>query len=102
MALAPILAPLVGGQLVNNYQWQAIFWLSSFLSLVCLLIIFFRMPETSKPQEHLQLSRTFASYLEILKDKEFLRNALAGGTLQAGMFAYITGSSFVFIDLFGV
>lgn len=102
MGLAPILAPLVGGQLVNHYQWQSIFWVSSILSLVCLAIIYFRMPETANNKATPEVSRTFANYLDILRDKEFMRNALAGGTLQAGMFAYITGSSFVFIELFGV
>ena len=102
MGLAPILAPLVGGQLVSYYQWQSIFWLSSLLSVMCFLIILFRMPETAVAKSNMRILETFASYLDIFKDKEFLRNALAGGTLQAGMFAYITGSSFVFIDLFGV
>ena len=50
----------------------------------------------------MRLSKTAKIYADILKNRKFLGFTLAGGFAQAGLFAYITGSPFVFIELFGV
>lgn len=60
------------------------------------------MPETKASNPNVRAGKSFDIYLSILKDKKFLGFTLAGGLAQAGMFAYITGSPFVFIELFGI
>jgi DHA1 family bicyclomycin/chloramphenicol resistance-like MFS transporter len=102
MGVAPILAPLIGGYVALFFGWRAIFFLVSFFSLLCLVAVFKFLPETRKPNPDIRLSKTFGIYWNIFTNKEFLGFTLAGGLAQAGMFAYITGSPFVFIDLFGV
>lgn len=102
MGVAPILAPLVGGYVAFFFGWRAIFGIVSIISAICFAAVFRFLPETREPNPNVKLSKTFGIYFSIFKDKKFLGFALAGGLAQAGMFAYITGSPFVFINLFGV
>ena len=103
MGLAPILAPMLGGVLVNLAGWQSIFLALSLFSAGCLLAVSLGLPE-SLP-EHIPrqpLSGALRQYLRLLADRVFLGHALTGGIAIAGMFAYIAGSPFVFIKLYGV
>ncbi len=102
MGVAPILAPLIGGYVALFFGWHFIFLIVCIFSAICLIAVITLLPETREPNPSIEISRTFGIYLSILKDKKFLGFTLAGGLAQAGMFAYITGSPFVFIELFGV
>jgi len=104
MGAAPMFAPLLGGKLLNWADWRAIFWCLSAIGMVCLAAVIWRMPETQKT-EHIQslhLGRILGTYLRLLRDVRFLAYALIGALSLGGMFAYIAGSPFVFIDLFGL
>ncbi|HEX8541523.1 MAG TPA: multidrug effflux MFS transporter [Pseudomonas sp.] len=103
MGLAPILAPMLGGLLVNVYGWQAIFLSLTAFSALASLSVALWLPE-SMPATHprLPLSGAFRQYANLFKDRVFLGHALTGGIAMAGMFAYIAGSPFVFIKLYGV
>ena len=103
MGLAPILAPMLGGVLVNLAGWQSIFLALSLFSAGCLLAISFGLPESMPADMPRQpLSGAFRQYLRLFADRVFIGHALTGGTAIAGMFAYIAGSPFVFIKLYGV
>lgn len=102
MGVAPILAPLLGGYVALFFGWHAIFAVVSVFSAISLAAVYRFLPETKEPNPNVRLGETFGIYLNILKDKNFLAFTLAGGLAQAGMFAYITGSPFVFIELFGI
>lgn len=103
MGLAPILAPMLGGLLVNVYGWQAIFMTLTLFSALTAMAVALGLPE-SMPAGHprLPLSGALGSYWALLGDRIFLGHALTGGIAIAGMFAYIAGSPFVFIKLYGV
>lgn len=100
--LAPILAPLLGGYLSLAFGWRAIFLCLVIASALCIGATYLVLPETKKPAGNPARQPAFRTYWSILRDKRFLGPALAGSVAQAGMFAYITGSPFVFIELFGV
>ncbi|QKZ02901.1 MULTISPECIES: multidrug effflux MFS transporter [Pseudomonas] len=103
MGLAPILAPMLGGLLVNTWGWQWIFGLLTLFSALCGAAVFLGLPE-SMPAHHPRqpLSGALGQYVRLFKDPMFLGNALTGGIAMAGMFAYVAGSPFVFIKLYGV
>ncbi len=103
MGLAPILAPMLGGLLVNLYGWQSIFLSLTAFSALASLAVALGLPE-SMPATHprLPLSGAFTQYRRLLGDRIFLGHALTGGIAMAGMFSYIAGSPFVFIKLYGV
>lgn len=103
MGLAPILAPLAGGLLLAYVGWQSIFLCLTLFSALCGLAIAAWLPETLAPARPVALLRAAPrQYWRLLMDPVFMGHALTGGLVMAGMFAYIAGSPFVFIQLYGV
>lgn len=103
MGVAPILAPLVGGWLMLLGGWQSIFGFLTLFSAAFLLLVWLRLPETLPAGgSRSQLSSALGRYGRLLREPEFMFHALTGGLAMAGMFAYIAGSPFVFIQLYGV
>jgi DHA1 family bicyclomycin/chloramphenicol resistance-like MFS transporter len=103
MGLAPILAPMLGGLLVNTWGWQWIFILLTLFSAACTAAVALGLPESMPADRPRQpLSGALGLYWSLLRDRVYLGHALTGGIAMAGMFAYIAGSPFVFIKLYGV
>jgi DHA1 family bicyclomycin/chloramphenicol resistance-like MFS transporter len=103
MGLAPILAPLIGGYINQAVGWRAIFGLLATANLICMLGIFFLLPETLKvrPSE-LKLTAIVKTYWDLLCERDFVLFVFPDAAIRAGMFAYIAGSPFVFIEIFHV
>src|SRR5512133_506433 len=95
MAIAPLVGPLVGGQIVVLAGWRAIFWTMVGIGIVAIAALF-TIPETLPAARRNQesLGRALARYGELLRDRRFLGYASAGGFFYAGMFAYIAGTPF--------
>jgi len=103
MGLAPILAPMLGGLLVNTTGWQSIFLVLTGFSALAGLAVALGLPESMPAHLPRQpLSGALRQYARLLKDPIYLGHALTGGIAIAGMFAYIAGSPFVLIKLYGV
>jgi DHA1 family bicyclomycin/chloramphenicol resistance-like MFS transporter len=103
MGLAPILAPMLGGLLVNTTGWQSIFLVLTGFSALAGLAVAIGLPESLPAHVPRQpLSGALRQYGRLLSDPVYLGHALTGGIAIAGMFAYIAGSPFVFIKLYGV
>ncbi|MHC8304045.1 multidrug effflux MFS transporter [Pseudomonas sp. PB3P13] len=103
MGLAPILAPMLGGLLVNTTGWQSIFLALTGFSALAALAVALGLPESMPANAPRQpLSGALRQYGRLLSDPIYLGHALTGGIAIAGMFAYITGSPYVFIKLYGV
>lgn len=104
MGLAPITAPFLGGQILLYFDWRAIFWFLTFFGLLCFLLVAFGLPESlpTERRQHLTLGSVLGKYGKLLRDKPFMGFAIVNGCISGGMFAYISGSPFVFIDLHGV
>src|SRR6267142_1619252 len=104
MGVGPVLAPILGGQILTWVGWRAIFWLHASLGFLGLAASILLLPETLRPEtaRPLAVRSVLSGYYELLRDKAFVGYALTGGLGMAGMFAYIVGSPFVFIELFHV
>jgi DHA1 family bicyclomycin/chloramphenicol resistance-like MFS transporter len=104
MGLAPITAPLIGGQLLVLFGWRAIFLVLGGFGLFCLGLVWFGLPETlpSERRNRTGLGAALRAYGGLLGDGRYMGFAVAGGLASAAMFAYISGSPFVFIELNGV
>lgn len=103
MGTAPMLAPLVGGWMLSLAGWRSIFWVLFAFGLMCLVATLAGLPET-RPAHAVRPGPGDAlrGYRILLKHRRFLGYTFAGGFAQGGMFAYISGSPFVFIDVYGV
>jgi len=103
MGLAPILAPLAGGLLLSSLGWPSIFICLTLFSFACLLAVAKWLPETlADDAPPAPLRGALGEYKRLFADLPFMGYALTGGFAIAGMFAYIAGSPFIFIELYGI
>jgi DHA1 family bicyclomycin/chloramphenicol resistance-like MFS transporter len=101
---APILAPVIGGQLLNFTSWRGIFLVLTAFGLALLAAVAFGLKE-SLPVERRRtggLSETFGAFGILLSDRHFVGYALSAGLAFAAMFAYISGSPFVTEEIYHV
>jgi DHA1 family bicyclomycin/chloramphenicol resistance-like MFS transporter len=100
LVLIGILAPLLGGVMMTAIGWRSIFWFLTAVSFLTFLSVHFFLKETSTPHPDHKLTKVLHNYLEVFKDRQFTGYAFSLSFIYAGMFAYITGSPFVFIEHF--
>jgi DHA1 family bicyclomycin/chloramphenicol resistance-like MFS transporter len=102
--LAPILAPLAGGQILSVTSWRGIFVVLAVLSAMLAALVAVGLRETLPPERRSDrgLARTVATMRALLRDRWFVGHALAGGLGFGALFAYISGSSFVLQGIYGV
>jgi MFS transporter, DHA1 family, multidrug resistance protein len=104
MGLAPILAPLVGGQLLARLGWRSIFWAHAAYGAIWLTAVAGALPESLAVDRRRRepLGAIMRVYRGLLVDRLFMGHVLTGALVFAGLLAYISGSPFVFIELFHV
>jgi DHA1 family bicyclomycin/chloramphenicol resistance-like MFS transporter len=104
MGVAPILAPLAGGQILLFTGWRGTFVFMTLGALALLLLASRMMTESLKPERVIPLSagNILRTYAILLRDRRFCAYAFSGGMGSAGMFGYIVASPRVFIEHFGV
>lgn len=103
MGVAPILAPLAGGWLLELGNWTWIFLFLTLFSAVFSFAVFFGLKETLAPSATPPaLSSALGRYRRLFSEPLFMFHALTGGIAMAGMFAYIAGSPFLIIELYGI
>jgi DHA1 family bicyclomycin/chloramphenicol resistance-like MFS transporter len=102
--LAPILAPLIGGQLLRFTPWRGVFVTLAVIGGVLLLAAAAGLSETLPPAlcQSGGARATLASFRRPLGDRSFVGYALSCGLAFAAMFAYISGSPFVLQGIYGV
>ena len=101
--LAPILAPILGAQLLRATSWRGLFVTLAIVGAAMLLAVAVGLDETLPASRRrsggsYQTARTFAG---LLHDRIFLGYALTNGFAFGTLFAYIAGSPFVIQDLYG-
>jgi len=103
MALAPVIAPVFGGVLQILFGWRASFVALTATGLLIALAIWLLLPETLERRGHpLSVSGLLRSYRDFLSDRSFLAHVGLAVFVFAGLFAWISGSSFVLQDLYGL
>ncbi|WP_411736226.1 multidrug effflux MFS transporter [Paenibacillus sp. M2] len=102
--VAPIAAPIIGGQMLTYTSWRGVFILLSLIGILTLLAVIFGLGETlpSNRRSSGGLKQTLITFRQIAGDRQFMGYALTQGFVAAGMFAYISGSPFVLQKIYGV
>jgi DHA1 family bicyclomycin/chloramphenicol resistance-like MFS transporter len=102
--VAPIVAPLIGGFLLEHFQWHAIFWTLAAIGIACGAAVIFDLPETLPLERRLRqpIKTLVRRSAAILLDGRFIGYALAIGFSYGALFAYITGSPKTYISYFGI
>ena len=99
--LAPVLAPLVGGQLLLFTTWRVIFIILAVFSAI-LLVGSFLFRESLPKEKRITggVGAAAKNYITLIKDKPFLGQALIQLFAFGAFFAYISGSSFIYQNIF--
>jgi len=103
IGLAPILAPVIGGQLLRFTSWRGVFVALSVLGLALTAIGARLLPETL-PRERRRaagLGITLRTFAQLLADRRFVGFVLIVGLGGGAMIGYVAGSSFVLQDVYG-
>ncbi len=102
--LAPIVAPLLGGYILAVAPWEAIFVVLTLFGVGCLWAASRGLPETLPPERrHAQgIGGVIRAFGEVVSNRDFMAPALSGAFAAACIFAFITGSPFVYMHLHGV
>jgi len=103
-ALAPVVAPSLGGVLQATFGWRASFLGMAALGLCAILLVTRLLPETMKqrPQEPMSLLSIVRGYGVFLGHRNFRIYLAIVAASYGGLFAWISGSSFVLQDLYGL
>lgn len=104
LGVSPIIAPTAGGYMTAHFGWHSIFILLTVITLVILLAVIFYLPESKKPDPTFSLrpKPILASFKKVISDPQFYTYSLTGAMASAGLYAYLAGSPFVFMDLYNV
>ncbi|NDL62046.1 multidrug effflux MFS transporter [Acerihabitans arboris] len=103
MAIAPIIGPLLGGQIVRVASWHAIFWLLAIIGTLMFISLWW-LPETLPVERRVKASigSAFGNYFSLLKNWKFMRYTLCVTLYYVAAYAFITGSPFVYISYYQV
>ena len=101
--LAPVLAPLIGGQLLLFTTWRVIFVILAVFSAILLVgSLVFRESLPKEKRVTGGVDVAIKNYITLIKDKPFLGQTLIQLFAFGGFFAYISGSSFVYQNIFNL
>lgn len=101
--IAPVVAPVLGGQLSRVMSWRGIFWCLAGVG-VALLACGLALPESHLPSRRTTggLAATLHGFGRLLRDRPFVAVVTSSGLATASMFAYIAGATFVLQRIYGL
>ena len=104
MGAAPVLAPTVGGELLRITSWRGVFAVLALYGLLLLVVGALAVPETLPPGRRVTggIGGTLRTYRGLLRDRVYVGLVLVAGLTMAGLFSYVSGSSFVYQRQFGL
>ncbi|MEV6049451.1 multidrug effflux MFS transporter [Streptomyces sp. NPDC052107] len=101
--VAPIVAPLIGGQILRVTDWRGVFVVLTVVGVLLAALVWLRLPETLPPAERHDggVGAALRAMRGLLADLPFTGYMLAGGFAFAALFAYISASPFVIQEIYG-
>jgi len=100
--LAPVLAPVIGSQLLAVMDWRGVFWVLGAYAVVVVAAVGFLIVETlPESRRHVAGHSTLRDrYGALFRDRVYLGAAIIGGMTFTGLFGYLSTSSFLFQELY--
>ncbi|MFF5367770.1 multidrug effflux MFS transporter [Streptomyces sp. NPDC013187] len=101
--VAPIVAPLIGGQVLRVTDWRGVFVVLTVIGVLIGILVWTRLPETLEPAERHGggVGEALRAMRGLLADRAFAGYMLTGGFAFAALFAYISASPFVIQEIYG-
>ncbi len=104
MGVAPILAPSVGSLVLTFFDWRTVFIVLALMSFALILALHFWLPDVKVADSSLSMrpKAVLSTYLMVIKRPTFLGYSLVTAMTSAALFAWISSSSYIFIELLGL
>ena len=103
IAVAPAVAPIVGGYIHVAFGWQANFFVIAVMSLIATAFVARLLPESTQADPHaMRPSVIFQGYKNLLANSDFLTHTAVLGVALGLIFVFVTGAPFVLMDMMGV
>ncbi len=104
VGVSPIIAPTLGGYVTAAFGWKYIFVILSIMAAAILAAVHVALPESRQPDLSVSLKPKpiVKGFLAVLKEPQFYTYAFTGSIASAGLYAYIAGSPYVFMELYKV
>lgn len=104
IGVAPILAPSLGGFLLQLTGWRGIFVTLAAIAVVLFVVALLGMDETLPVERRrpARIGATLRTYAVLLRDRAFVGLVLLAGLMFSALFAYVAGSSFVLQEYYGL
>ncbi|OBQ95345.1 MULTISPECIES: multidrug effflux MFS transporter [unclassified Mesorhizobium] len=103
-SVSPILAPLTGSQIIESFGWRAVFWTVTGAAALATILLATSLKETRSAEERANSSfgTALAGYRYLMSDRNFLGLTAIAGFGIASFFVYLSSSSFILIDHYGL
>lgn len=104
IAVSPIIAPSLGGFITTYIGWRYIFIMLIIVIASIIAGIYFLLPDSKGPDSTFSLRPTaiLSSFASIIKHPQFALYTFSGSIASAGLYAFISGSPYVFLEVFNV
>lgn len=104
IAVSPIIAPSLGGFITTYIGWRYIFIMLIIVIASIIAGIYFFLPDSKGPDSSFSLKPTaiLSSFASIIKHPQFALYTFSGSIASAGLYAFISGSPYVFLEVFKV
>ncbi|MGW1682297.1 multidrug effflux MFS transporter [Saccharopolyspora sp. NPDC002376] len=104
MGVAPILAPSLGGAILLTGSWRGVFGALAVLGAILLVVAIFALQESLPPERRqaAQFRPVLHTYRQLITDRDFVLLAIVAALAMSALFSYISGSSFVLQEQFGL
>lgn len=104
LAIAPMVAPLIGGWLAQTWDWRVIFWAMGLATSFAVMASFAKMPETLAytKREQLNFGSIFKGYRAVLGNRIAMTYASATAGVMAVFFTYIAATPFLYMQTYGL
>lgn len=104
VGVSPIIAPTLGGYIAEYLNWKYIFVVLTIIAAIILIAVHFALPESKEPDRQLSLrpGPIMKGFLGVMREPQFYTYALTGAIAASGLYAYIAGSPYVFMELYKV
>ncbi|MCZ2858974.1 multidrug effflux MFS transporter [Blastococcus sp. VKM Ac-2987] len=104
LGAAPVLAPTIGGEILRFTTWRGVFAVLAGYGVFLLVVGWATLQETLPPERRRSagVRGTLRIYRGLLHDRTYVGLVLVAGLTMAGLFSYVSGSSFVYQGEFGL
>ncbi|WP_248928370.1 multidrug effflux MFS transporter [Paenibacillus hamazuiensis] len=101
--LFPLIAPVAGSGVISFTTWVGVFVVLGLVGIVLVVLATAGLKETLPPENRMpsNFSQLFKGIQTLIRDRQFLGYALAQGIMIGGVFAYVSGTPFIYQKIYG-